>query len=61
LNYINYKGINETSKFWQRNYYEHIIRDDDELNRIKEYIANNPANRITDKNNPDALKTRLKF
>jgi REP element-mobilizing transposase RayT len=29
--------------FWQRNYHEHIIRDDAELNRIRDYIANNPA------------------
>lgn len=28
---------------WQRNYYEHIIRDDKDLNRIREYIVNNPA------------------
>jgi len=27
---------------WQRNYYEHIIRNDDELNKIREYIINNP-------------------
>ena len=26
-------------RLWQRNYYEHIIRNDDELNRIREYIA----------------------
>jgi len=25
-------------KLWQRNYYEHIIRDENELNRIREYI-----------------------
>jgi len=29
--------------FWQRNYYEHVIRDDHDLNRIREYIVNNPA------------------
>jgi putative transposase len=29
-------------KLWQRNYYEHIIRDDDELQKIREYIATNP-------------------
>ena len=29
---------------WQRNYYEHIIRNDDELNRITQYIADNPMN-----------------
>jgi len=27
---------------WQRNYYEHIVRSENELNRIREYIANNP-------------------
>lgn len=37
---------------WQRNYYEHIIRNDDELNRIREYIANNPAKWAEDKENP---------
>jgi putative transposase len=31
-------------KLWQRNYYEHIIRDDDDLNRIREYIQYNPTN-----------------
>ncbi len=29
--------------FWQRNYYEHVIRDENDLNRIREYIVNNPA------------------
>jgi REP element-mobilizing transposase RayT len=28
---------------WQRNYYEHIIRNKEDLNRIREYIANNPS------------------
>ena len=28
---------------WQRNYYEHIVRNDADLNRIREYIRNNPA------------------
>ncbi len=27
---------------WQRNYYEHIIRNEQELNKIREYIINNP-------------------
>ena len=29
--------------FWQRNYYEHIIRNTAELDRIRAYIHNNPA------------------
>ncbi len=35
---------------WQRNYYEHIIRNDDELNKIPEYIINNPLTWKTDEN-----------
>ena len=29
---------------WQEHYYEHIIRDDIDLNRIRTYIINNPKN-----------------
>ena len=36
------------SKLWQRNYYEHILRNKEELNRIRQYIADNPANWQTD-------------
>ena len=28
---------------WQRNYWEHVIRDDEKLQSIREYIHNNPA------------------
>ncbi|MEA3363417.1 MAG: transposase [Thermodesulfobacteriota bacterium] len=28
---------------WQRNYYEHIIRNETDLHRIREYIQTNPA------------------
>ncbi len=31
-------------KIWQRNYYEHVIRDANDLERIREYIRNNPRN-----------------
>jgi REP element-mobilizing transposase RayT len=30
-------------KLWQRNYYEHIIRDEKSLWHIREYVANNPC------------------
>ena len=39
---------------WQRNYYEHVIRNDHELNRIREYIIYNPARWETDRENPNA-------
>jgi REP element-mobilizing transposase RayT len=35
---------------WQRNYYEHIARNEIELNKIREYILNNPLNWETDEN-----------
>ncbi|PIS15037.1 hypothetical protein COT63_02080 [Candidatus Shapirobacteria bacterium CG09_land_8_20_14_0_10_38_17] len=38
-------------KNWQRNYYEHIIRDEEELNKIREYIVLNPHKWPEDKNN----------
>lgn len=42
------KRVNEWRKtpglpLWHRNYYEHIIRDEDSLNKIREYIIQNPA------------------
>jgi putative transposase len=48
------KCINELretpgTKFWQRNYWEHIVRNEPELNRIREYIHNNPAHWELDK------------
>jgi REP-associated tyrosine transposase len=36
---------------WQSNYYEHIVRGEKSLNRIREYIINNPRNWIQDRNN----------
>jgi REP element-mobilizing transposase RayT len=29
-------------EFWQRNYYEHVIRNEEALRRIREYVQNNP-------------------
>ncbi|MCE5186902.1 MAG: hypothetical protein LLF76_12330 [Planctomycetaceae bacterium] len=31
-------------KLWQRNYYEHIIRDEPDYYQIREYISSNPEN-----------------
>ncbi len=45
-------------KLWQRNYYEHIMRNEDEWERIREYIAINPGQWAMDRENRDAGKTR---
>jgi putative transposase len=39
---------------WQRNYYEHVIRNEDSLNQIREYIQNNPLSWELDRENPAA-------
>jgi len=38
---------------WRRNYYERVIRNDRELNRIRECIISNPARWATDKEIPN--------
>ena len=40
-------------RLWQRNYYEHIIRNEKDLNHIRQYIAENPINWQTDEENPN--------
>jgi putative transposase len=45
-----------TGSLWQRNYYEHVIRDEDDLNRIRQYILDNPAHWAEDENNPERMK-----
>ena len=41
-------------KFWQRNYYEHVIRDEADLARLRVYIQNNPAQWALDQLHPAA-------
>ncbi|MGK7952752.1 MAG: transposase [Xenococcaceae cyanobacterium] len=38
---------------WQRNYYEHIIRNEELLNKIREYIINNPVSWQNDQLHPN--------
>jgi REP element-mobilizing transposase RayT len=51
------KRINELRNtpglaFWQRNYYEHIVRNHADLQRIRRYIAQNPARWARDRLHP---------
>jgi putative transposase len=41
-----------TAFAWQRDYYDHIIRDGHDLDRIRQYILDNPANWVNDDNQP---------
>jgi putative transposase len=44
--------IMRSGPLWQRNYYERIIRNERELDKIREYIATNPLKWALDRENP---------
>lgn len=55
--YQSTRNINELRNtpgwpLWQRNYYEHIIRNEDELAMVRRYIVENPLKWEHDENNP---------
>ncbi len=39
-------------RLWQRNYYEHVVRSEEELNHLRQYIIDNPAHWGEDRDNP---------
>jgi putative transposase len=43
-------------RLWQRNYYEHIIRNEVELSAIRQYILQNPLRWHLDPENPASAK-----
>ncbi len=52
------KEINQSRKtpgsvFWQRDFYEHVVRNEADLSRIRWYIANNPLKWSLDRKNPE--------
>jgi REP element-mobilizing transposase RayT len=51
---INRRRGTSGSVVWQRNYYEHIIRNDDEFESIREYILLNPVRWGSEKDMPEA-------
>jgi putative transposase len=42
-----------SGRLWQRNYYEHVLRNEKSLNAIREYIQANPSQWANDPDNPD--------
>ena len=58
------QGIKESGwppfkgKLWQRNYYERIVRDEEEWERISEYIAAHPINWALDRENREVGKIK---
>jgi REP element-mobilizing transposase RayT len=58
------RGIREcgwsrfSGKLWQRNYYEHIVRDEEERQLINDYTAANPISWAMDRENREVKATR---
>ncbi|MFT5194218.1 MAG: putative transposase [Cellvibrionaceae bacterium] len=47
--------------FWQRGYYDRIVRDEGELNRVREYIRLNPGRWANDRDNLDQLLENMDY
>jgi len=47
--WINPQRATPGEPVWQRNYHEHVIRNEKSLSEIREYIANNPLKWELDK------------
>lgn len=52
LGIIESENVNARAKFWQQNYFEHVIRSEKELDSIRRYIKENPIKWEFDKENP---------
>jgi len=48
------RELGEGPSVWQRNYHEHIIRDERDHDRIQRYVESNPMNWASDDENPTA-------
>ena len=56
LDWIDRNDPSRRAKFWQQNYYEHIVRNDRELNAIRQYIIDNPLHWKIDRDNIGNLR-----
>ncbi len=51
LRWIKKNALNISGQIWQRSFYDHVIRNEESLNKIREYIINNPADWDHDEDN----------
>ena len=52
---VNEERRMERSPLWQRNFYEHVIRNEADLGRIRQYIVDNPVRWAEDPENPNVI------
>jgi hypothetical protein len=53
LDWIEAHRLKRRAKLWQKNYYEHVIRHEIELQAIRQYIRDNPRCWAEDRDNPE--------
>ncbi|MBI4296163.1 MAG: transposase [Chloroflexi bacterium] len=58
LRHIRQIASNTTGAIWQRSYYERIVRNEEELNLVMEYILLNPLKWSFDIDNPNRINNR---
>ncbi len=56
--YVENNNCNIETKFWQRNYYEHIIRNEKSYDNIYAYIESNTQTWERDRNHPENAKIK---
>ena len=57
---INEMHLTGNASLWQSRYYDRIIRNEKELNTIRDYIANNNVTWSSDRENPEEVPIFLK-
>ena len=55
---INRMRASTGASVWQRGFYDHVIRDEDELDRVRTYILDNPRKWSEDPDNPENWPSR---
>ena len=49
-------NLNQIHFSWQKSFYDHVIRQDESLDKIREYILNNPKQWELDEENPSLIR-----
>lgn len=59
LRWIRENAPDRAAKVWQRGFYERVVRNDNELHAIRQYIQNNPQCWAADNDNLDTLIAKM--
>ncbi|MCK5919816.1 MAG: hypothetical protein KAG66_02675, partial [Methylococcales bacterium] len=54
------RGVKGT-KVWLRGYWDRIVRDEDELTRVRQYIINNPFRWAENRSDLDTVLSKMVF